>query len=193
MQYSGTWKEIWTKKGEMEGGKEDIIIYDGWEKSQISIDRIALQIKEAVHASKEKRILEVGCGAGGVLQFFEGDIVGVDFSRPLTKKCMEFFQIPAICAEANDLPFREDYFDICVSWGVFLYFPSLEYASEVVAEMLRVTTNVGTIFIGDIPLTSHSKRHLTYTKEWFESKGFKTIGGWAEPYCKERFNAILER
>ena len=33
MEYHGTWKEIWTQKGAMKGTKEDIRIYDGWEKS----------------------------------------------------------------------------------------------------------------------------------------------------------------
>ena len=33
MEYSGTWKEIWTQKGAMEGTKEDIRVFDGWEKS----------------------------------------------------------------------------------------------------------------------------------------------------------------
>ena len=31
MEYSGTWKEIWTQKSAMEGTKDDIRIYDGWE------------------------------------------------------------------------------------------------------------------------------------------------------------------
>lgn len=30
MEYSGTWKEIWTQKGAMEGTKEDIRVFDGW-------------------------------------------------------------------------------------------------------------------------------------------------------------------
>ena len=34
MEYSGTWREIWTQKGQMEGGIEDLYIYDGWEKSK---------------------------------------------------------------------------------------------------------------------------------------------------------------
>lgn len=128
----------------------------------------------------------------GVLHYFNCDTVGVDFSKPLTKKCMEFFHIPAIYSEANNLPFRDDYFDICFSWGVFLYFPSLNYAAEVINEMKRVISPKGVIFIGDIPMESHSDRHMTYTKEWFEEKGFITMRGWAEPYCDVRFNAILE-
>jgi Methylase involved in ubiquinone/menaquinone biosynthesis len=192
MQYSGTWKEIWTQKGEMDGGVNDIAVYDGWERSSASIEEIAERIKKAVHAKVGHKVLEVGCGAGGVLRFFEGDVMGVDFSGPLTKKCMEFFQIPAICSEANKLPFCDEYFDVCFSWGVFLYFPTLEYALEVINEMKRVTSPGGVIFIGDIPMESHSDRHMTYTKEWFEEKGFVTMKGWAEPYCDVRFNAILK-
>lgn len=65
MQYNGTWKEIWTQKGEMDGNVNDIAVYDGWEKSTASIEDIAGKIKKVVHVKKEHKTLEVGCGAGG--------------------------------------------------------------------------------------------------------------------------------
>lgn len=191
MEYSGTWKEIWTKKGEMEGSAADIAIYDGWEKSTTGMDETAGRIAEAMDISPDDRVLEVGCGAGGLARYLDCQYVGIDFSRPLTKRCMEFFSLPALHAEANDLPFRDDYFDKCFSWGVFLYFPSLTYAKQVIAEMQRVTKNGnGKIFIGDIPMRSHNERHQTYTKSFFEERGFETMRGWAKPYQDERFNAI---
>ena len=62
---------------------------------------------------------------------------------------------------------------------------------EVVAEMKRVTRTA--IFIGDIPQVSHNRRHMTYTKEQFVRMGFEVTKGWAEPYVKERFNAVWRK
>ncbi len=191
MEYSGTWKEIWTQKGLMQGTKDDIRIYDGWEKSTTDMRHIAGRIKECLGITKDTKVLEAGCGAGGLTQYMDADYVGIDFSRPLTERCMEFFYKPAICCEANDLPFKDGYFDVSFSWGVFLYFTSHAYMKEVVAEMKRVTRTA--IFIGDIPQVSHNRRHMTYTKEQFVRMGFEVTKGWAEPYVKERFNAVWRK
>lgn len=66
MEYSGTWKEIWTQKGEMPGTKDDIRIYDGWEKSDTEISFVADKIKNILNIEYADNVLEVGCGGGGV-------------------------------------------------------------------------------------------------------------------------------
>ena len=191
MEYSGTWKEIWTQKGDMEGDITDIAVYDGWEKSSTGMKETAFNIAEFLDIKPNDRVLEVGCGAGGLAQYLDCIYTGIDFSLPLTRRCMQFFKLPAIYAEANDIPFKDGYFDKCFSWGVFLYFPSEEYGVEVIKEMMRVTNHSSGkhIFIGDIPIESHNKRHMIYNKETFQTMGFTTIKGWAEPYCNTRFNA----
>ena len=68
MEYSGTWREIWTQKGQMEGGIEDLYIYDGWEKSKGDIKATAERITEALQIKPSDRVLEVGCGAGALAQ-----------------------------------------------------------------------------------------------------------------------------
>lgn len=188
MEYQGTWKEIWTKKGMENGTANDIKRFDGWEKSETEIQEIAEKIIHKLEIQVTDTVLEVGCGAGGMAQFMQCNYIGIDFSKPLTEKCMSFFSKPAIYSEANDIPFRDKYFDKCFCWGVFLYFPSHEYMREVVAEMKRVVQ--GGIFIGDIPLKSHNERHMTYTKEEFKELGFEIMRGWAVPYEDDRFNAF---
>ena len=190
MEFQGTWKEIWTQKGLVEGTKADIRNYDGWEKSSTSMEDIANKIKECLKIEPSDRVLEIGCGAGGLAQFFDCDYVGVDFSKPLVEKCNQFFSKKAIYAEANNLPFDDKSFDKCFSWGVFLYFPSMVYMNDVVTNIKRVTR--GAIFIGDIPVKSHDDKHMIYTKEDFETLGFETIDGWSHPYEQERFNALLK-
>ena len=68
MEYSGTWREIWEQKGEMEGDISDLYIYDGWEKSKADIKIIADKITRELDIKPEDRVLEVGCGAGALAQ-----------------------------------------------------------------------------------------------------------------------------
>lgn len=141
MEYSGTWKEIWTQKGAMEGTKEDIRVFDGWEKSTADMKETADRIMEILDIKPTDRVLEVGCGAGGLAQYMDCEYIGIDFSKTLVNRCMEFYQKSAVYSEANDIPFKDKYFDKCFSWGVFLYFPSREYVDQVISEMKRVTKN----------------------------------------------------
>lgn len=190
MEYHGTWKEIWTKKGAMEGTKEDIRIYDGWEKSTADMKETADKIKTELGIKSTDRVLEVGCGAGGLAQYMDCEYIGIDFSKTLVSRCMEFFQKSAIYSEANDLPFKDNYFDKCFSWGVFLYFPTKEYVREAISEMLRVTG--GGVFIGELPKASHDEKHMLYTEEEFLNLGFDVTRGWSDPYRDIRFNACLK-
>ena len=91
MEYSGTWREIWTQKGQMEGGIEDLYIYDGWEKSKGDIKATAERITEALQIKPSDRVLEVGCGAGALAQYMNCAYVGIDYSRTLLQKHVEFF------------------------------------------------------------------------------------------------------
>ena len=188
MEYSGNWKEIWTQKGAMEGTRDDIRVFDGWEKSTADMKETADRIRNALNIKPEDKVLEIGCGAGGLAQYMDCEYVGIDFSKTLVSRCMEFYQKSAIYSEANDLPFKDQYFDKCFSWGVFLYFQDWHYTKQVIEEMTRVTKSG--IFIGELPKESHDTKHQLYQEEQFEKMGFVTETGWSEPYCKLRFNAI---
>ena len=116
MEYSGTWKEIWTQKGAMEGTKEDIRVFDGWEKSTADMKETADRIMGILDIKPTDRVLEVGCGAGGLAQYMDCEYIGIDFSKTLVNRCMEFYQKSAVYSEANDIPinvFHGEYF--CIS------------------------------------------------------------------------------
>ena len=53
-------------------------------------------------------------------------------------------------AEASSLPFADRSFDAVISWSVFFYFDSLEYAEKALDEMRRVIRPGGRIFVGDV-------------------------------------------
>ena len=126
-------------------------------------------------------------GRGGLAQYMNCEYIGIDFSATLVKRCMEFYQKSAVLSEADDIPFKNNYFDKCFSWGVFLYFPDWEYTKRVISEIKRVTKQG--VFIGELPKKSHDKKHQLYVEEQFRQLGFETARGWSEPYCDIRFNA----
>ena len=189
MEYQGTWKEIWTQKGAKEGTSDDIRIYDGWEKSTADMQKTAQRIISLLDIKPTDKGLEVGCGAGGLAQYMDCEYIGIDFSSTLIKRCMEFYQKTAVYSEADDIPFKDNYFNKCFSWGVFLYFPEWTYTENVIREMKRVTKQG--IFIGELPKTSHDPKHQLYQENQFTDIGFLTERGWSEPYCDIRFNAYL--
>ncbi len=186
MEYRGTWKEIWRQKGEMEGTVEDLYIYDGWEKSKADIRVTADKIIRELDIQPEDRVLEVGCGAGALAQYMECKYIGMDYSMPLVEKHIQFFGNSVIHAEADDIPFKDKYFDKCFCWGVFLYFESLEYARKAVQEIQRVTKQG--ILIGELPEVSHDEKHLLYQKKMFE--GWAIQDAWTPQYKGKRFIAV---
>jgi ubiquinone/menaquinone biosynthesis C-methylase UbiE len=194
MEYSGTWKEIWEQKGEMSGTKDDIRIYNGWEKSDTSIKEIADKIYKILDIQPSDKMLEVGCGAGALSEYFNCNYFGIDISSSLIKKCIEFYGKQCMVAEAADLPFKDGYFDKVFSWGVFLYFNDKDYAARAINEMLRVLKPGGTVFIGELAKTSHQPRHCLFSETDFDNwNGWDIIPGWASPYQNIRFNIVKRK
>jgi len=69
-EFSGTWQEIWNQKGMVEGTKEDVLEYGGWNKTITPASEIASKIIALLNIKETDKILEVGCGAGGVSTVF---------------------------------------------------------------------------------------------------------------------------
>lgn len=128
---------------------------------------------------------------GGLAQYLNCDYYGIDYALSSTKKCMEFFQKPAIHAEAADIPFKDDYFDKSFAYGCFMYFENKQYVERAICEMRRVTREL--IFIGELPKESHEEKHLLFTEEEMKKYGFEIIDGWAEPYQKIRFSCLQKK
>ncbi len=107
-------------------------------------DRLALQSGHSV--------FEVGCGSGAFLyplaeQGFK--VGGSDLSTTLIRFARE--HLPGGAFEVGDaatLPCQPQY-DAVVSCGVFMYFPSLEMAREVIERMVRKA--IGRVGILDVP------------------------------------------
>ncbi len=95
---------------------------------------------------KNSKILEVGCGSGEGLAMFRGhEIYGVDKSKKsveLSKKYTKnIFE-----ADAVELPFEDNYFDIVYSSGLLEHFDDNK-AGKIISEMARVIKQNGRVII----------------------------------------------
>ena len=177
------WKEVWDRKGSE--NSTDIRTIDGFESTSADLEKIAGNITKVMDIKPTDKVLEVGCGAGGVAQYLKCDYVGVDYSRPMISKHISLLKNSILYSEANNLIFKDKSFDKVFIYGISHYFPNHEYANQVISEMKRVAKKC--IFIGDLPFKSHRDTHLLYKKEDFKD--------WIilEPYYNPlRFNVYLE-
>ncbi|MGC6174951.1 class I SAM-dependent methyltransferase [Lacrimispora sp. 38-1] len=179
-----TWKQIWVRKGKAEG--KDLLSFDGYEATQVDMEEVARQITKRLDIRKGDKVLEVGCGAGAIAQYLDCDYTGIDYSHTLVKKHIEILHNSVLTGEAADLPFKDHSFDKVICYGVYLYFDDKEYAKKATSELLRVARK--SVLIGELPIRSHRKEHLLFTKDEFE--GWEISDGFYDPYRSDRFNAI---
>ncbi len=136
-------------------------------------------------------LFEVACGGGAFLYPFyqQGNPVsGIDYSEKLVEIARDFMPKATInLAEAIDIP-KEKKFDIVVSFGVFHYFPTYDYAATVTRSMVEIANK--SIGIFDLPDWSKKEtafetrksaigeqeyeekyqdlQHLFYQQDWFQ-------------------------
>ncbi|WP_346898350.1 class I SAM-dependent methyltransferase [Clostridium sp. UBA7503] len=182
-----TWKQIWLRKGMAEGSIEDMLAFDGYEKTKIDMKQVAMSIIKELDIKKDDRVLEVGCGAGALAQYLQCDYVGVDYSPTLVKKHIKFLENSVLTGEADNLIFKDKTFDKVIAYGIFMYFNDKEYAQRAISEFKRVAKKG--ILLGDLPMKSHNSDHLLFSKEEFE--GWKITEGFYDPYRDKRFNATM--
>lgn len=99
-----------------------------------------------------RRVLEVGCGLGtDLLQFARGGarVVGTDLTEHatrLTRQRLALYGVPgtAFVADAEQLPFAGDSFDLVYSWGVIHHTPDTRAAA---AEIVRVCRPGGRVMV----------------------------------------------
>jgi ubiquinone/menaquinone biosynthesis C-methylase UbiE len=180
------WHKIWEKKGLTE--TDDLAVLNGYEYTDITPKEVAQRIRQVLDIKSEDSVLEVGCGAGAVAAHLgECNYVGVDYSRALVQKHIEILHHQVLCCEANHLIFKDKSFDIVFCFSVFQYFPSKEYARQVIEEMKRVARRV--VYISDLAVKSHRKEHSVYEKSFFD--GWDITEGFHASNGSIRFNALL--
>lgn len=146
-------RKMWDESGRRENPMEAVhFLVDGKPVEERVYDDIADEISERLALNKTDELLEVGCGNGLLIKRLKNrvkSVTGVDFSKEMLES-IEDSSIKTYKAEANALPFPDDYFDKVVCHSVFHYFPDTEYAKKSIFEMVRVCRPNGKILISDI-------------------------------------------
>lgn len=198
-----TWEQIWLRKGESDSN--NLRELNGYEKTSVDHAELGRIISEALQIQPGNRVLEVGCGAGALAKGLQDAIpgilyVGTDRSASLVNKHIRLLGNSVLPFSADEPVFADQFFDMCVCFGVFFYFDSLEYARKAVNQLVRQSRN--SVYIGDLPVRSHSDDHLLFggdgldfilsdvdTSVW----SHEVTRGLYDPYKDDRFNIILRR
>ena len=72
--------------------------------------------------------------------------------------------------EANNLPFGDQITSYALSYSIFHYLPSYQYAKNCIFELIRITKNKGKILIGDILDISYKEGILLSDKKEISAK-----------------------
>jgi ubiquinone/menaquinone biosynthesis C-methylase UbiE len=105
--------------------------------------------------TKNSLVLDLGCGTGFYLRVMKESgfrSIGVDKSKNMIQQAKQFSpSIPLQIADAKDLPFANDTFDLVISIETMRYFEKRELLLK---EIFRVTKPGGRIFISAAPFLS---------------------------------------
>jgi len=160
-QRSADWLRIWERK--YAGAREKTLhVADGYDElTPGEFAEMAKLFLDLAVIPEKARVLDVGCGAGAFLQHVHGDchLAGVDYSKEAIQSIRKRLPGDFRVADAAALPFDDATFDAVLSFGVFIYFDSLDYARTVLNEMHRVLKPGGRIFIGEVNDQSKMDRY----------------------------------
>lgn len=113
---------------------------------------IALLRREGFFPLTEKKILEIGCGSGGVLREFLSlgatpeNLHGIELLPWRVEEARQLSpNLPLINADGRELPYPDEAFDVVMQFTVFSSILSDEVRHAIAAEMQRVLRPEGLI------------------------------------------------
>lgn len=105
-------------------------------------------VLDLLRASPNKRLLDVGCGGGIFCKMASKrglDIYGIDLSNVAIQRAREILpNANFIIGEAENMPFKNDFFDYVTCLGSLEHFPNMDKALQ---EMKRVLKHNGKVFV----------------------------------------------
>lgn len=110
----------------------------------LTYQKAYLEMVKSFHGLKNKNVVDIGCGASEYLKWLVNDcniLVGVDISIEMLKLCREDLgkSIELVAADALNLPFRDEAFDISTTFQALHHFPNIDNALK---EMVRISKNI---------------------------------------------------
>ncbi len=170
------WKNIWDKKSNVdvttELSLEKLIELGGFNHQAGGYISKEVYIEYASHIIQKandwncQSVLEIGCGAGLLLNFFYSQgyqTLGCDYSQGFIKIAQKLMPNARLfCQEANQ-KLNNVRVDLAISHSVFHYFPNQDYALSVLKSMATYLNDSGLMFILDV-------NDLDYEKDYIQSR-----------------------
>ncbi len=158
------WNEAMVKKYDVEAYYESNFAIRWIEKLRINT------VIKAIRNQAAGRVLEVGCGAGHVLERVpRGEIVGIDLSNHMVKRTRERLKnkkVFVLQANADHLPFQKGVFDSVICTEVLEH---VEHPDQILGEILRVARPTA-----HIALSVPNEKLINRVKDWIIRMG---LGG----------------
>jgi len=186
---SNNWHTIWSGKSAQADDSEELlpalIKANGFDSgagdySVLQWETMVAGLIKRLAIKKEHKVFEVGCGSGALLYQLSKvsgcAIYGIDYSQSLIDSAVKLLKGTFKACAANQIPFPDESFDIAISHSVFQYFPSFDYAFDVMQRMQKVLKKDGFICIMDLndkkieSIYSEERRKSAKNPEEYEEK-----------------------
>lgn len=123
--------------------KDRLTGYGGYSYNPKFWTETVAHIKDFYNLNNDSKILDVGCAKGFMMHDFslllpKAEIVGVDISTYAIDNCIESMKDVISYANANNLPFEDDYFDLVISINTIHNLPLID-CKEALREISRVS------------------------------------------------------
>ena len=196
-EYVNEWHKIWEKKGNTDC--ENHYILNGYEQSGYDYKYTLANIYEMLNINESDNLLEIGCGTAlyGKEISTKCNYFGIDYSRSLINKAIKLTKCKVYNCEANNLPFKDNYFNKIIANGCFEYFNDVNYMHQVLKEIDRVAKKGCIIYILNIRHTTRTEKLEKHKYEGVFNHTIYTINDFPDYEIKEatfqkdlRFSAI---
>jgi ubiquinone/menaquinone biosynthesis C-methylase UbiE len=156
------------KKSNVHKSKEGYDLYAGlYDKTLEFLDSFERnELKRMIYSAKGKKVLDVGCGTGRLFPEFQKmnfDITGIDVSQKMIdiakNRC---HKAKLLVGDVENLPFKDDSFDVVVASFVVVH---LKYLEKAFSEIYRVLKNGGVFIITNINQKKAPKLKMSTTQE----------------------------
>jgi ubiquinone/menaquinone biosynthesis C-methylase UbiE len=112
----------------------------------------AALLDEVCKPMPDRKVLDAGCGTGGMISWLEryagrGKIFGIDTVKDALVFCRERQQKLLAQASATHLPFPASTFDLVTSFDVLVQIPGEHSDIDAMREMYRVARSGGIVFV----------------------------------------------
>ena len=133
------------------------------ETTRRKLARVASQLP----LSPTSRVLDVGPGDGALFRLISNRVLrccGVDPSVSAVSKLARLFQdapnVEFKLGSAEGIPYADRSFDVVVINSVLQVLPTKEVVGQALAELVRVCSSGGTVFVGELPFRPELDRGI---------------------------------